>query len=83
MYHLTSIYIVFMYKSFDTFIVNTAVMFSPKYVDVSMSYIFQIPDFLHESLAFGRTSDPAVASCQQMVRVFDVIFLFTERSGNI
>ncbi|XP_053393774.1 dystrophin-like [Mercenaria mercenaria] len=28
--------------------------------------VMKLPDFLHESLAFGRTSEPAVASCQQM-----------------
>ncbi|KAL4236211.1 hypothetical protein ACF0H5_004598 [Mactra antiquata] len=28
--------------------------------------VMKIPEFLNESLAFGRTSEPAVASCQQM-----------------
>lgn len=28
--------------------------------------IMKLPDFLHESVAFGRTCEPAVASCEQM-----------------
>ena len=28
----------------------------------------QMPEFLHESGAFGRTAEPAVASCVQMVK---------------
>ncbi|XP_052777485.1 dystrophin-like [Mya arenaria] len=31
-----------------------------------LNALMKIPDFLKESLAFGRTTDPAVASCVQM-----------------
>lgn len=33
---------------------------------VFLQAVMKLPDFLHESLAFGRTTEPAVASCVQM-----------------
>ena len=33
------------------------------------SFVFQLPDFLHESSAFGRNTEPAIRSCCQMVNI--------------